>query len=156
MASLAERPHIDAATEEPRLKRLDTPRQKQTHRQKSRGWVEPAAVTALFSALTLALTWPWALYANQAINPFGDVVVQMTSMQWIAHAMFTNPLGLFEAPFFFPYAHSLAFSENLIGETLIGLPALLLGNPALAGNINILLSFVLTGLFTYLLVRDLT
>ena len=121
------------------------------------GWIEPAAVTLFFTLLTLAMTWPWALHMTEAINPFGDVVVQMTSLQWNAHALLTNPFGLFEAPFFYPYAHSLAFSENLIGETLTGLPALwLFGNPALAGNIHILLSYVLTGLFTYLLVRDLT
>lgn len=103
------------------------------------------------------MTWPWALHMNEAINPFGDVVVQMTSLRWNAHALATNPLGLFDAPFFYPYAHSLAFSENLLGETLIALPFLLVtGNPALAANTNILLSYVLTGVFTYLLVRDLT
>lgn len=103
------------------------------------------------------MTWPWALHMNEAINPFGDVVLQMTSLRWNAHALFTNPAGLFEAPSFYPYAHSLAFSENLLGETIIALPFLAVtGNPALAANINILLSYVLTGLFTYLLVRDLT
>jgi hypothetical protein len=103
------------------------------------------------------MTWPWALYMGEAINPFGDVIVQMTSLRWNAHALVTNPLGLFEAPFFYPYAHSLAFSENLIGQTLLALPLLwLTGNAALAANFNILLSFVLTGVFTYLLVRDLT
>src|SRR4051794_21742130 len=103
------------------------------------------------------MTWPWVLHMNEAINPFGDVVVQMTSLRWNAHALLTNPLGLFEAPFFYPYAHSLAFSENLLGQTILALPILwLTGNPALAGNFNILLSFVLTGLFTYLLARDLS
>src|SRR5438067_1819686 len=103
------------------------------------------------------MTWPWAAHMGEAINPFGDVIVQMTSLRWNAHALVTNPAGLFEAPLFYPYAHSLAFSENLLGQTLLALPFLLLtGNPALAANFNILLSFVLTGLFTYLLVRDLT
>lgn len=121
------------------------------------GWVEISLVTLFFSALTLAMTWPWVLHMNEAINSFGDVVVQMTSIRWNAHALLTNPFGLFEAPFFYPYQHSLAFSENLIGQTIIAFPLLwLTGNPALAANVNILLSFVLTGLFTYLLVRDVT
>ncbi|MDQ3706085.1 MAG: hypothetical protein M3437_12815 [Chloroflexota bacterium] len=119
--------------------------------------VEPLLVTILFVVLTVVMTWPWTLHMGQAINPFGDVIVQMTTLQWNAHALTTNPTGLFEAPFFYPYRHSLAFSENLLGETLLTLPILLLtGNPALASNFYILLTFVLTGLFTYLLVRDLT
>lgn len=119
--------------------------------------VEPLLVTIFFVVLTVIMTWPWTLYMSQAINPFGDVIVQMTTLQWNAHALTTNPSGLFEAPFFYPYRHSLAFSENLLGETLLTLPLLLLtGNPALASNFYILLTFVLTGLFTYLLVRDLT
>jgi hypothetical protein len=120
-------------------------------------WLEPLVATLFFTALAVAMTWPWALYMGEAINPFGDVVVQMTSLRWNAHALLTNPAGLFEAPFFYPYAHSLTFSENLLGQTITALPLLwLTGNPALAANIYILLSFVLTGLFTYLLVRDLT
>jgi hypothetical protein len=122
-----------------------------------RRWAEPALVTLFFTLLTIAMTWPWTLHVAEAINPFGDVVVQMTSLRWDAHALVTNPLHLFEAPFFYPYAHSLAFSENLLGQAITTLPVLLItGNPALALNLNILLSFVLTGVFTYLLVRDLT
>ncbi|MBF6614093.1 MAG: hypothetical protein IVW55_13270 [Chloroflexi bacterium] len=119
---------------------------------------EPAAVTLFFTLLTVIMTWPWT--ANLALAQYpvvGDIALQMTVMRWNAHAFFTNPPGLFEAPFFYPYAHSLAYSEPLIGQTIIALPALLLtNNPALAYNINVLLSFILTGLFTYLLVRDLT
>lgn len=123
----------------------------------ARPGVEPMLVTVFFIVLTVVMTWPWTLHMGQAINPFGDVILQMTTLQWNAHALATNPGGLFEAPFFYPYRHSLALSENLLGETLLTLPILLLtGNPALASNFYILLTFVLTGLFTYLLVRDLT
>src|SRR5436309_866284 len=119
-----------------------------------RPWTEATTVSLLFVGLTVAMTWPWALHMSDAINPFGDVIVQMTSLRWNAHALLTNPSSLFEAPFFYPYAHSLAFSENLLGETILALPILLLtGNAALAANYNILVSFVLTGLFTYLLAR---
>src|SRR5215210_7837999 len=65
--------------------------------------LEPLVVTAFFSLFSVILTWPWALHMGEAINPFGDVVVQMTSMAWNAHAVTTDPLRLFEAPFFYPY-----------------------------------------------------
>ncbi|HMA36268.1 MAG TPA: hypothetical protein VKY74_17560 [Chloroflexia bacterium] len=121
-------------------------------------WLEHGAVLLLFTILTLALTWPLALYFGQGINVFGDVVLQMTALTWDAHALTTQPLGIFEAPFFYPYAHSNAYSEPLIGETLIALPLFWLtgGDPAPAHNFNFVLSFVLTGYATYLLVRDLT
>jgi hypothetical protein len=115
------------------------------------------AVAAFFTVLTVVMTWPWAIHITEAINPFGDVVLQLAVLRWNTHALITNPAGLFEAPFFYPYAHSIAFSEHDIGQTLTAFPFLLAtGNPALAYNLNVLLSFVLTGLFTYLLVRDLT
>lgn len=126
------------------------------------GWlnkrgVEPLLVLLLFVVLTVAMTWPWTLHMGEAINPIGDVVVQMTSLQWDAHALTTHPSSLFEAPSFYPYRHSLAFSENLLGEAIITLPMLTMAhNPALALNFYLLLTFVLTGFFTYLLVRDLT
>ncbi|HET9494983.1 MAG TPA: hypothetical protein VFR15_12200, partial [Chloroflexia bacterium] len=122
-----------------------------------RRWLEPAAVTLYFTALTVVMTWPWTLYIADGINPFGDVVLQMAILRWDAHALTTNPASLFEAPFFYPYAHSIAYSEHHLGQALTALPLLLAtGNPALAYNFNLLLSFVLTGAFTYLLVRDLT
>ena len=122
-----------------------------------RPWLEPAAVTLYFVVLTVAMTWPWTLYMADGINPFGDVVLQMAILRWDAHALTTNPAGLFEAPFFYPYSHSIAYSEHHLGQALTALPLLLAtGNPALAYNVNLLLSFVLTGVFTYLLVRDLT
>lgn len=123
----------------------------------ARPWREHVLVLAGFTLLTIVLTWPVAPLFGQAINAFGDVVVQMTTMTWDAHALATNPFGLFDAPFFYPYAHTNAYSEHLVGETLVALPILwLTGNPAPAHNFNFLLSFVLTGYATYLLVRDLT
>ena len=111
-----------------------------------------------FTVLTVAMTWPVAALFGRGINAFGDVVLQMTALTWDAHALTTNPLRVFDAPFFYPYAHSNAFSESLIGEALVALPLFWLtgGDPGPAHNFNFLLSFVLTGYGTYLLTRDLT
>jgi hypothetical protein len=119
---------------------------------------EHVAALALFTILTIALTWPAAPLFWRGVNAFGDVVLQMTALTWDAHALTTNPLGVFEAPFFYPYAHSNAYSEHLIGETLIALPLFWLtnGDPAPAHNFNFLISFVLSAYGAYLLTRDLT
>src|SRR5438128_242664 len=62
---------------------------------------EAVLVLLGFTALTIIMTWPVAPLFGRAINAFGDVVVQMTTMAWDAHALTTNPLGIFEAPFFY-------------------------------------------------------
>src|SRR4051794_30462250 len=116
------------------------------------GWREHLLVLLGFTVLTVAMTWPLVLAFDKAINAFGDVVLQMTAMTWDAHALVTNPLGLAEAPFFYPYAHSNAYSEHMLGETLVALPIFWWthGDPGPAHNFNFLLSFVLTGYATYL------
>ena len=50
--------------EQPRIEEAATA----TSRAAMRGWVEITAVTLFFAALTLAMTWPWALHMNEAIN----------------------------------------------------------------------------------------
>ena len=120
-------------------------------------WVEWVLVVGLFVGLTVIMTWPTVLLLDQGINTFGDVVLQLTTMTWDAHALATDPLHIFDAPFFYPYYHSLAYSDHLIGQTLLTLPIFAVsGNPALALNAYKLWSFVATGVATYLLVRDLT
>ena len=120
-------------------------------------WAEPLLVLGCFGALTVIMTWPTVLLLDQGINAFGDVVLQLTTMTWDAHALATGPLHIFDAPFFYPYYHSLAYSDHLIGQTLLTWPIFALtGNPALALNAYKLGSFVATGLGTYLLVRDTT
>src|SRR5438094_373161 len=68
--------------------------------------LEFALVLLGFTALTLLMTWPAITLFGRGINAFGDVVVQMTTLTWDAHALVTNPLRIFEAPSFYPYAHT--------------------------------------------------
>ena len=120
-------------------------------------WAELLLVLGFFAALTVIMTWPTAALLDQGIDAFGDVVLQLTTMTWDAHALATDPLHLFDAPFFYPYYHSLAYSDHLLGQTLLTWPIFALsGNPALALNSYKLWSFIATGLAAYLLVRDTT
>jgi hypothetical protein len=120
-------------------------------------WAELLLVLGCFAGLTVLMTWPTAALLDQGIDAFGDVVLQLTTMTWDAHALATDPLHLFDAPFFYPYYHSLAYSDHLLGQTLLTWPIFALsGNPALALNSYKLWSFVATGVGTYLLVRDTT
>jgi hypothetical protein len=66
-------------------------------------------------------------------------------------------LHLYEANIFFPYPHTLAYSESLVASATLAAPLIwLTDNPVLGYNFVLLLSFVLTGFGTYLLVYRLT
>ena len=43
-------------------------------------------------------------------------------MSWVAHALTTNPLGVFDANIFYPHRHTLAFSEANLGAGALGAP----------------------------------
>ena len=65
--------------------------------------------------------------------------------------------GLWDAPIFYPYRNTLAYSEHLLGIAVLTAPVQWLsGNPVLAYNVAFLMSSVLAGAGMYLLTTSLT
>src|SRR4051812_6221770 len=63
---------------------------------------------------------------------------------------------MFDANIYYPFRHTLAYSENLIGSAVIAAPLLwTTGNPVLAMNLVALLSCVLCGAGAYALARSI-
>lgn len=97
----------------------------------------------------MAVLHSWPL----ASNPSGlarldnhDAELNTWTIAWVAHALPTNPLRLFEAPIFHPEQHSLAFSEHMFVPSLLGAPLLWAGaSPVLVYNLLIILGFALSG-----------
>ena len=112
---------------------------------------------ALFFALTLLMTWPLALHPGSATFPLGpDGDLFVWTLAWDAHAFVHQPLSIFDANIYYPFRHTLAFSENLIGSALFAAPVQwLTGNMVLALNLVALLSCMLCGLGAYVLARRL-
>jgi hypothetical protein len=112
-------------------------------------------VAVLFVALTIVLTYPLAFRAGTAViaaDP--DAELYMWTLAWDTHAFTHQPLAIFDANIFYPYARTLAYSENLIGSALVAAPILwATGNPVLALNVVMLLSIVLCGTGAYVLAR---
>ena len=78
------------------------------------------------------------------------------TLAWDAHAFLHQPLRLFDANIYYPYANTLAYSENLIGSAFFAAPIIwLTGNIVLATNVTALVSCVLCGVGAYLLARRL-
>ena len=114
-----------------------------------------SAVTILFVALTVFLTYPLAFRAGSAvIGADPDTELFIWTLAWDTHAFTTRPLAIFDANIFYPYADTLAYSENLIGSGLFAAPVLwMTGNPVLALNLVTLLSIVLCGIGAFVLAR---
>jgi len=109
-----------------------------------------------FLALAVFWTWPLASHLSSRIpHDAGDPVLNIWLLWWNAHSVpfssrWWNP------PMFFPMTGALALSEHLAGIGVIVTPLQLLHANALAAyNIALILSFALSGFFTFLLVSHL-
>lgn len=118
---------------------------------------EAAAIMAVFALATLVVTWPVAEdpFRYIAGDP-GDPILNAWVLAWNAEALRTLQ-NVWNAPIFFPYENTLAYSEHLIGVGWPLAPVMwLTQSPIFLYNVAFLLSFVLAGTGMYLLTRTLT
>jgi len=112
---------------------------------------------AYFLAVTVWLTWPLSGRMASSLSGSPDSLLNAWAMGWSFHILPRAPLELFDANIFAPRPDTLAYSEHLFGVVAMVWPLFAaFGNLVLAYNAAILLSFVLSGVGMYLLVRDLT
>jgi hypothetical protein len=113
---------------------------------------------SLYLLLTIAITHPLWLHLTDAVpGDIGDPLLNTWILAWDAHALLTDPLHLFDANIFYPLPNTLAYSEHLFSTAVLALPlGLVAGEPVLAYNLSLLLSFPLAGLGMYLLVLHWT
>lgn len=96
-------------------------------------------------------------------DPFRNVVDDYDgvfiawSINWASYALTQAPLQLFEAPIFYPLQKTFTFSDPMVTAGLMATPFLLATHePLIAHTAVILISYVLMGWFTHLLVFELT
>ena len=114
-------------------------------------------VAAAYLLLTLVFTYPLSIHpASTIIWRNADTDLFMWTLAWNTHAIVQQPLAIFDANIYYPYPHTLAYSENLLGSTIFAAPVLwTTDNPVLALNVVALSSVFLCGLGGYLLGRRL-
>jgi hypothetical protein len=119
---------------------------------------ELAAVAAGFVIATILLTLPLAAHPTRTLpSDLVDTLLNTWILGWDAERLRHGLAGVWNAPIYFPYHDTLAFSENLFGIAVLVAPVYWLsGNPVLTYNVAFVLSFVLAGVGMYLLVRTLT
>jgi hypothetical protein len=126
--------------------------------------VQTAGAAAAYVVLTVVMTWPIAAgVAHTVPGDLGDSLLVMGLMAWVSEGLVAIARGdmafteLWNANFFAPTPLSLTFSEHFVPQAVQGLPAYLAtGNILLAYNLVFLATFALSGLGTFLLVREVT
>ena len=89
-------------------------------------------IVAFFAISTVAVTWPLLRSMADTIHDPVDGLLQATILGWNANQLLTEPLHLYEAPIFFPYPHTLAYTDSMVPQSLLALPVILsTGNYAL-------------------------
>lgn len=113
-----------------------------------------------FFATAVIISWPLVLNLTTAIVDPIDGLLLTWIMNWNIHTFISGPIAWFNftnTNIFYPYLHTLAFSDYHLPGSIIALPfVVLFEEPLLAFNINFLLGFVLTGFSLYLLVLHFT
>ncbi|MFQ5944587.1 MAG: hypothetical protein ACE5JF_13650, partial [Anaerolineales bacterium] len=133
-------------------------------RPKTTSWLRNADVrqfgllAAVFFLLTLAFTWPLLREMGRAVvGQYGDNLYFIWLIGWTEKAIFElhqSPLVSYLLNY--PEGWRLASSESTLLMVLTGLPFSLLGGATLGYNASIVISFVLSGVFTGYWVARLT
>jgi hypothetical protein len=106
--------------------------------------------------LAVAMTWPLVRHLGTDIGKdIGDPLLETWQLAWIGHALLHQPLDLWQANMFWPYADSLAFTDALIGYSPAALVAQRSPETALVVyNLVFLFAYTLAFLGAYLLARE--
>jgi len=117
-----------------------------------------AAALAVCLLLALLHTWPLVLHPGRySRNDNADTQLNEWIMAWVSHQVVTNPLHLFDANIFYPERYTLAYSDHLFVQSMMGAPLLWGGaSPVLVHNLVLMAGFALTGWATCLVMKRWT
>jgi hypothetical protein len=116
------------------------------------------AALATFAALAVVHTWPLASDPG-TLSRVDNADTQLNSwiLAWVAHALVTQPLRLFNANIFYPDPLALAYSEHLFVQGVLGAPLAWIGaSPVLVFNLLVIGGLALTGWATALILHRWT
>jgi hypothetical protein len=115
------------------------------------------AVTLLFVVLTAVMTWPQVRFLSTHSREHQDVYFNMWRLRWVAHALATDPAGVFDANIFHPERRTLTYSDAMPVEGVVAAPLLWAGlPPVLVHNLLLLGAIVASATGMFVLARALT
>jgi len=115
-------------------------------------------VFLLYFCAAVVMTWPLAQHPMRLLpSDLIDTLLNTWIIGWVADRLPHLLAGVWDAPIFFPYHNTLAFSENLFGLTIFVAPIYwVTHNPILTYNAAFIGSFAVAAIGMYLLVERLT
>jgi hypothetical protein len=118
----------------------------------------PLASLALFVLLAVMHTWPLATDPGRlSRNDTADTVHKEWILAWDAHQLAHDPWHLFDTNTFYPERDTLAYSDHLLVQAIMGAPLLWSGaSPVLVYNLLLIAGLALTGWTTSLVVERWT
>ena len=121
------------------------------------GWRCLLGITILYAVLAAFMTWPQALLIKTQAFDHQDVFFNLWRLRWVAHALATSPLELFDANVFHPEKGVLAFSDAMLVEGVVATPLLWAGvPPVLVHNLLLLGAIVGSAVAIFIWARHLT
>src|SRR5687768_7070755 len=119
--------------------------------------VVAVSACAVALGLTVIMTWPLAAgFGRLGRTAPGDGQFGIWNIAWVAHALTSDPVHLFDANIFHPHDRTLAFSEiNLVGG-IVAVPGwVITRNPFVAYNSALMFAFTSSAFGVWLLARYL-
>ncbi len=115
------------------------------------------AIALAFVALTVLVTYPQVRGFATSVPYHSDPYFSMWRLGWVAHALRTDPRGLFDANIFYPAQDTLAYSDAMLLPGLVLAPLFWAGvHPVIIYNSALFTALALSGYTTFLLTRRLT
>jgi hypothetical protein len=115
-------------------------------------------VLAILAVITLVMTYPLVFELGSSVRDPGDPLLNAWILAWdLQQYRSGNVAGFFDANIFYPHQRTLAFSEHLLPQSLVGaVPLLISDNPVFVHNLLVLLSMLTSAFGMYLLAVYMT
>jgi hypothetical protein len=123
----------------------------------ARWWQGAWGALVLVLVCWAVMTWPQVTGMNRLVSDFGDPLMKIWQLSWVAHQLAQAPLHLYDANIFYPEPGTLAYTDAMMAPSLVAAPFLWFGLPAvLAFNLLMAAGMILSGVAMFALVRRLT
>ncbi len=101
---------------------------------------EALAVVGGFTVLTLVVTYPLVREMTRGLpSDLGDPLLNTWTLAWDADRLRHGLQGLWDAPIFYPYPNTLAYSEHLLGIAVLTAPVQWLSGNAVFTTVTVVL-----------------
>jgi hypothetical protein len=121
--------------------------------ERRRTLIREAAVILSYAVATVLMTWPYARNLQNATIVGFDPYLQIWLSEWIQHALTTDPLRLYQANIFYPFALTLAYTDANVPGALLAAPLrFLTSDPLLTNSLLVLATFVVAATGVYALI----